>query len=171
MDPHKIRLEGIDGFLAVIHLSFTLMGYYYIALGTLVLPAELKITDVNLDKFREYRKYVFLAIIIWSLFVSSLLVFIDGKIPVRMFYITWYCFAWLFSFRALYPFYRVVRGYANYWLYILLGILSGFLANFGEIIAFIVSDSLVFLSPLFYGFMSLFLILGFFNLGKDVGAF
>lgn len=168
---HDMHVGGIEAYVVVLHLSFTLMGYYYIAAGALNLPAELKITKTNLDRFLAAKKYVLLGILLWSFAVSVVIYVSDSDVPVRLFYISWYAVAWMYTFFALYPFYTVVNRYARYWMYLMLGILFGFFANIGEILAYLISDSLLFLSPLLYLLMAVFLIIGFSKLGKDIGAF
>lgn len=171
IDPNKTELDGAEGFVAVIQLTFYLWGYYYIALGALTLPAQMKITSVNVERLFQFKHYVFFGIFIWSSVVSGLLVIIDQKIPVRMFYVPFFAISWLVGFFAMYPFYTTVKNYARYWIYMQLAFMFGFLANVFEIIAFFMLDSLIVFKPIFFSLMGIFLVLGFYKLGKDVRAF
>ncbi len=91
--------------------------------------------------------------------------------PIRMFYVPFFSIAWFIGVLNLIPFYKEVRIFAGYWLYFVLGFSFGFLANLSEIVAFLVLDSLLILKPIFFALMGIFLILGFYKLGKDLEAF
>lgn len=171
MDPNKTEVGGIDGLIAVIQLSLYLVGYVYIALGAVFLPGDLKITNVNLEKIQGLKKFVFLGIVIWGSLITLLLAITGDELPVRMFYVPFFAFAWVYGMYNIYPFYNAVKSFAGYWRYMLLGFIFGLLSNISEIIAYLILDQLIILKPMFYAFMGVFLVLGFFKLGRDLKAF
>ncbi len=50
MDPNKTKLEGYEGVVAIVQLSLYLFGYFYISLGAMTLPADVKITNLDIKK-------------------------------------------------------------------------------------------------------------------------
>ena len=148
MDPNAKEVQGTEGFVAVIFLSFYLIGYFYLALGATFLPGELRIIHVNLEKIYNLRKFVFVAILVMSSFVTSLLHIIGDKIPVGMFYYPIYTIIWLYCFFIILPLHKAVRDYVSYWIYFLLASVCGFLGNLSEILAYFVLDELAILLPL-----------------------
>ncbi len=171
MDPNAKNLEGIEGIIAVFLLSFYLAGYYYLSLGATYLPAQLNVINIDLDKLYKLRKLIFLGIICFGIFVIFLLLILDSKLPVRMFYVPFYVFIWLYCFFILLPFYKIVKDHAGYWIFILFAAICGFLGNLSEMMSYFILDDLIIFLPIFYAFMGFFAVYGFYHLGKDLDAF
>lgn len=169
-DVDNIEHEGASGLLAVVYLSLYLVGYYHLALGALVLPADLKITNYNIEKIIHTRKYVFIGILIWSSFVSLLLALIDSKIPIRIFYQPFIVICWLCTFYAVIPLYNTLKNYAPYWKFLLLGTLCGFVGSTLKILGYLFFEPLFYIEAILYVGLAMFVILGFYKLGKDLEA-
>ncbi len=169
-NPNEIDLGGSEAVISIIHLSVALLGYSYIALGAIYLPADLDITKFDLKKILNFRKLLIVGATIWSCFIILLLALLD-EIAVRMFYIPFFAVAWFVAFYAILPMYNTVKEYAKYWIYLLVGCLFGFLANIIAIVSYIVLGEIIILETIIYALMGLSVFVGFYKLGKDVEAF
>ncbi len=170
VDVDNIEQKGPSGILSVIYLSIYLLGYYHIALGALVLPIDLNISKIDLEKLLRGRKYVFLGIIIWSSMVASILLIFNSKIPVRIFYQPFLVLSWFVTIYGISQLYKTFKSGAKHWEYLFLGCIFGFIGSIIKIIAYFFIDILFIIEPLFYGLLGIYMIIGFYKLAKSVEA-
>ncbi len=171
-DINQMNIQGEDALASTISLSLYLVAYWYLALGAIFITGQLELKKYNLEKALKLTRYIFLGIIIWSLSIISLIIVIDRALPVRMFYVPFLGLVWFLIIYNIIPVFNMMKGAAKEsWFFISVGAFFGFLSNVGEILANVVLEELLFLKPLCYAFMGLFVSLGFFKLGRDLEAF
>ncbi len=170
VDIDKTELEGFAALIRVIQYTLNSVAYYYMALGAIVLTSNLKIKDWNTEKILKHQKFVFLGIALWSLFIILLSMISDSKLPIVQFYRPFFAIAWSFVFIAIIPLYNTVKEYAKYWSFFIIGSFFGIISHITDIIVYFLNDFL-YLTITFIIPSIIFIVLGFYKLGKDLEAF
>lgn len=162
--------ENIYNLFDFLFYGILSVGFLYLVIGVNNWGIDLHITKLSQQSIENLKKYGTIILVCGSIVSSGVCYTFSVHETIRIVYSVIFSFIWALCIYLYVPFFKVVKDTNSSWKYILSAMTSGFISGMFDTIRFLHERVFSLLSIIFYAFMGLFYVLGFYKLAKYLHA-